>query len=440
MNTCINWKHTLMKLLLTTLPVLGFVLPVLAQPLKTLQQADIIIRHANVITMTGNTPLPDQILCIKDNCITYLGADKGLKNVATQAQIVDATNQYLMPGMAEMHAHLPAPQHLQNFFVMNLMAGVTTVRSMRGKPEHLLLHTPAAYPKPRLYLGAPIITHKTNLSPSAADSLVTDYKYAGYDFLKLIVVKDDTSFTNLMKAANAQDMPVCGHTPGNVSFDKVLQSGYRSTSHMDAYVNAYRKGADTLAKALELTQQHNVYNDATLDWYQMYYQQLPEATMQQRYGMALMHDTIVRNWHTEFAEIRSKMTDSAYNAMKDKYTKTQDIKLAILKQMADKNIPILTGMDAGDPYMVWGYDIVEEMKLFKRAGLSNYQILQAATSTPAKYFKQDKKWGTIAKGKDANLVLLNANPLEDITAISHVNAVIVNGKAYTPGQLKSYLN
>jgi hypothetical protein len=431
----INCKHILMKLLLTALLVPAIVAPTIAQSTKTLQQADIIIRHANVITMTDDKILPDQLVCINDNCISYLGPDNGLKDTKIKAEIVDATGQYLMPGMAEMHAHLPAPENLQNFFVMNLMAGITTVRSMRGKPEHLTLKAATPYPKPYLSLGAPIITHKTDLTPAAAEQLVKEYQQAGYDFIKVIAIKDVESFDNLMKFALQYKMPVCGHTPGNIPPAHLLKSGFDCIEHLGSYVGAYRKGKDSLQHVLQLTKQHNVYNDVTLDWYQVYYHQQPQTQLAQRYGVSMMHDTVQRNWNTEYAESRKQMPDSEIV----KYREVQQIKLKVLKQLADIDAPILTGMDAEDPYMVPGFDIIEEMKLFKRAGLSNYQVLKAATITAAQYLKRDKE-GTIAKGKHANLVLLAANPLDDINAVSKVQAVVLANTVYSTEKLKTYLN
>src|SRR4051812_18704261 len=90
-----------------------------------LQNADVIIRHVNVIPMTSEQVLPDQVVCITGGKISYIGKDKFQSTLLTKAKVIDGKKQYLMPGMADMHCHLPQENMLQRFCALNLAAGVT---------------------------------------------------------------------------------------------------------------------------------------------------------------------------------------------------------------------------------------------------------------------------------------------------------------------------
>lgn len=411
-----------------------------AQTAKTLKNADFIIRHVNVITMADSNPKINQCVCIDDDKISFIGDDNLDAELKGKAIVIEGTGKYLMPGMAEMHAHLPPQPELKNYFTLNLMAGVTTVRSMRGKTEHLTYRTELNYPIPSLYLAAPPVPWSVEMNDAYADSLVRSCKKAGYDFLKVLAIKDSVSFAALTKAANKHGLPVCGHLPGNMSLEFVLNSGYNDIEHMGGQVTARKKGDDYFRSILELTKKNNVYHCPTLDWYQMYYQQLPETEMQKRFGMNYIHDSVKQKWSNEIAEDIKKMGDSAYNVFKSDYKKIQEQKLEALKIMSDNNIGLLTGEDGGDRYLVPGFNMIEEMKLFSRAGIGNYKILQYATISAARYMKQDNNWGTVEKGKDANLVLLSANPLDDLNAVAQVEGIFLDKKFLSQKELAASLN
>ncbi len=411
-----------------------------AQQRHALKQADIVIRHATVITMADSTPLQDRLLCIKNGRITYIGRDKG-GNVSTTAKQVDATGQYLMPGLAEMHAHLPAdPAELKRFFTLNLMSGVTTIRSMRGKPAHPGYRNNLHYPIPHLYLGAPIITHMMNLTPWRADSLVAAYKQAGYDFIKVIAVKDTASFDNLMDAAKEYGLTICGHVPGNIGIVHAIEKGYNCVEHLDGYIAAAKIGEQNLDAALRLTRDNNVYQCPTLDWYMVALGQLPEEEMLKRTGTEWVPDTTKQQWHEYRAAQYTKMGDSAYNAAKNNYARTHATKLNILCKMVAAGIPLLTGSEGGDDFMVPGFNMIEEMKHMQQAGLSNFAVLKCATVNVAHYMSHIKTEGTIEKGKEANIILLKNNPLEDINAFGTVETVVLNNQVHSAADLQASLN
>jgi len=423
-----------MKIKIPTLfPFLIISLSCMAQTSEQISQADIIISDINVLSMLRPEVQEHQMVCISKGKITFVGTDNSTKELKTNAKIISGKGQYLIPGMADMHCHFPEKKEIKKYFTLNLMAGVTTLRSMQGNSEHLNYRNSDSL-HPNLYLSAPPVFAKTNITNEVGDSLMKKYKADGFDFVKVMSIKDTVSFASLMSSAKKYNMPVCGHMPKNISLDYILQSGYNSIEHLGGQVSAYDKGVDNFQRILSLTKKNGVYHCPTLDWYQIAYSQVPEQDLKKRIGLEYIPDSVKQKWSKQMAD-DAKETNAEIIKQKADYKLTQEKQFKILKLIADNNVGLLIGLDAGGLYSVPGFDMIEEMKLYKKAGLSNYQILQAATINAAKYLKQDKEWGTVETGKDANLILLSENPLINIEAITKIEGVFLNAKYFIPKEL-----
>ncbi len=424
-----------MRYLSVLLAVIAIGCSVTAQPASAIRNAEIIIRHAHIITMQDSTLLADYMVCLRNGRISYMGKDKARKLKATKATVIDAAGQYLLPGLAEMHAHLPPQHELKQYFALNLAAGVTTIRSMRGKDEHIAYKHITQYPVPDLYLGSPVTTHLIDLVPERADSLVSAWKNTGFDFIKVVGIKDGNAYNNLVAAAAKHGIKLCGHVPSKVGLDNILDTVFNCVEHLQGYVEAYKTGQPYLDSMLAVTKNNNVSQCPTLDWYRVYYLQLPEEELKKRIGLEYVHDSVLAQWHDDISGRIAKMSDSALNAFRNNYTETQEIKLEIVRQMHKKGINIMTGADGGDTYMVPGFNILEEMDLLKQAGLSNYEVLCCATKNVASYMNIPGRSGTIEAGKEVNMILVPQNPLHHLHALANVSQVFLHDKNYTQEQL-----
>lgn len=422
-----------MKKLLTLLCA-GISLQAAAQPFET---ADIIIRHVNVVPMNEDTTLSDQVVCIDDGRISYIGKDSR-KKLHAKATVINGKGQYLMPGLAEMHCHLPEENALSRFFNLNLAGGVTVLRSMRGKDWHLK-YKHASMPMPKLYLSAPIAPYNTEIYATSADSLVKSYKEAGFDFMKIIAIKDSNSFKELMTAANRYGMPVCGHMLWNVPYTTVLNSGYNSLEHLDWQIEAYDSSKEYYESYRALAEKNGAYHCPTFDYYQVVFRQIPEEQLLKRKGMEYIPDSVKQKWSEGFAAGLKKRGAEAIEKSRKNAAADQQKKLIIVKEMSDKGMGLLVGADP-EVFAVPGFGIVEEMKAFKAAGLSNYKVLEAATVSAARYLHTEKDWGTVETGKCANCILLASNPLQDISAVSEVKGVFLDKHYYSEKELKAALN
>lgn len=399
-----------------------------------------IIRNINVIPITKDTILKNQMVIITGNKITLITDDNGKAfQPVERYTFIEGKDKYLMPGMADMHAHFPEYNELKNYFTLNLLAGVTTMRSMRGDEKHLNIKKDENLPQLNLYLSSPPITKDLTIDKKTADSIVTISKNGGFTFLKVLSIKDSLSFINLAAACKSYSFSFCGHGLSNISMPLLLKSGYNSIEHLTGYAENLKKGEAYVENLIKLTAKNKVYNCATEDYFELGYNMQSVSDLKKRNGLQYIADTTIAKWDKEINEDQAKMGEVKLKEQRDYYTQIRATKNKILIQLVKKGASLLIGPDAGGAYAVPGFAIQEEMKHYANAGLSNYQVLCAATINAATYMNQLKKWGTVEVNKDANLILLNANPLLDLNNLNSVEGVFLNSEYKTVKELEAGL-
>jgi hypothetical protein len=406
------------------LAILLFKQPAAAQVEKLAVNAGFIIRHVNVIPITKDTLLKNQIVIITNNTVVWIGPDNSNNSkLKTKAKVIDGTNKFLMPGMADMHAHFPPYKDLKNYFTLNLLAGVTSIRSMRGDLEHLKIKVDNALPQLHLYLSSPPITKDLSIDKKTADSIVVVSKSSGFNFLKVLSIKDSASFLNLADACRSYQFTFCGHGLSNISMETLLKSGYNSIEHLTGYAENLKKGESYVGELIKLTAKNKVYNCATEDYFEIGYNMQDISTLKKRNGLQYMHDSIIARWDKEITEDQAKIGEKKLKEQRDYYTKYRLAKNKILVSLTKSSAPLLIGPDAGGAYAVPGFAIQEEMKHHANAGLTNYQVLRMATINAAMYMNKENS-GSVEKGKEANLILLGANPLSDLNNLNSIEGVL----------------
>ncbi len=396
---------------------------------KKLDSVDLAITNISVIPMDRDTTLLNQTIWINGGKIIGFGKNTSLVAKNT----IDGTGKFLMPGLADMHVHLPYyhPDSLQNlnkYFSLNLAAGVTTLRSMRGKSGHIALAKKIKNGEiiaPTIHCSAPAISSKLEIEQ--IDSLVATYKTSGYELIKILSVKDTAHFNQFVTSAKKYNIKLAGHAPRNVSFDALLDAEYSSIEHLGGYLAAVYKGGAVLKKAVNKTIEKGIYNCATLDWYNIGYLQVPVESLKKRHGLQYMSVEKNKEWEAEMTSSFEKVDEGR----KTDYQTAMAYKFLILRALNDGGAKLLLSPDATGSYAVPGFSMWDEMKLYKRAGLNNYSILEAATINAAKYFGEENSWGTLTKNKRADMILLKKNPLENINYISTVEGVFLNGKYFS---------
>ena len=237
-----------MKTLLSLL-LCAFTLITQAQQLVDSHQREIVIRHVNVVPMDKEQVLANQTVVIKNGTITALGPNV---KYSKDALVVDAKGKYLIPGMAEMHAHVPPIDDLEPMKdVLFLFAanGITTIRGMLGHPKHLVLRDMVNSGEvlgPHFYTTGPSFNGLTIKTPEAAEALVRSQKKEGYDFLKLHPGLNKETFPAIVSTAKELGIPFVCHVSYGVGIWRAIDADYSTIDHLDGFVEGLVPGIDTI--------------------------------------------------------------------------------------------------------------------------------------------------------------------------------------------------
>ncbi len=193
--------------------------------------------NVNVVPMTSETVIEQQTVLVRDGLIEAIGHVDEVR-IPEDAKVIDGTDRYLMPGLAEMHAHVPSADspNLDRNFSLYVANGVTTVRGMLGKPSHLDLRQDLLDNKtfgPRLFTSGPSLNGRSVTGAAHAKQMVEEQHAAGYDFIKVHPGLSSAEFEALAETANALGMPYAGHVPVAAGVTRVLELDMATIDHLD---------------------------------------------------------------------------------------------------------------------------------------------------------------------------------------------------------------
>lgn len=403
---------------------------------------------ANVLPMDRNVVLAEHTVLVREGRIVEVGPVDDVQ-VPADAQRIDAHGRWLMPGLAEMHGHVPGdddPAYAEDILFLYVSNGVTTVRNMAGHPYHLGLRDRIAAGDlvgPTLFAASPWLTAEQAGTPEAADRIVREYRAAGFDLIKLGSIPRD-AYVQMAKTAHALDMPFGGHIPETVGLIGALEARQTSIDHFDRYAEfLVREGANIegrdlrafgsgladllddgrIPEAVARTLQAGTWNVPTLSLIEHLASSEPVERMIQWPEMRYMPTAMRDRWVAYKREVVSR--DSFAPAAAQRLV---DVRRKLLKALHDAGAPIALGSDAPQYFNVPGFSIHHEMQMMVDAGLTPYEVLATGTEAPARYFGTPEEFGTIAKGRRADMILLDANPFEDIANVRKRVGVMVQGQ------------
>lgn len=440
-------------LLLLFIPLLGK-----AQQVIDSRQQEIVFTNVSVIPMTSETVLDKQTVIVKNGIITGIGAKaKYDKN----ALVIDAKGKYLMPGLAEMHAHVPPTddiKQVKDVLLLFAANGVTTIRSMLGHPLHLEVRSKIQTGEilgPRLYTSGPSFSGASIKTPEEGIEKVRSQKKAGYDFMKMHPGITRNNFEAIVKTAKEENMPFAGHVSFGVGVWRSAEAGYATIDHLDGIIEALMPRLDTLTeteaglfglyvghnadvsrldKVLKTIKDNNVWIVPTQTLAEHW--QSPDRTTESLLSwpeMKYMDKSTLNGW------ARSKdntMKNTAYKP--ESVLKFIDVRRGIIRECHRQGVGLLLGSDAPQVFSVPGFSLKHELNYLVQSGLTPYQALQTGTVNIGKFFKNDNL-GVIKTGAIADLVLLDANPLKDINAVGSVQGVMLNGRWLTKNEIDDML-
>jgi imidazolonepropionase-like amidohydrolase len=410
-----------------------------------------------VIPMDRQQELPHQTVVVRGGRVTAMGPSSGVTVPAGSARI-DGRGKFLMPGLAEMHAHIPSGEQpdsiIERTLFMYVARGVTTVRGMLGHPKHLELRTQAARGEllsPTIYTSGPSFNGNSVPTPEAAVRMVTEQKAAGYDFLKIHPGIRSEVFDTLAATARRAGIRLAGHVPADVGLQRALGAGYITIDHLDGYVEAMagtgsaeseffglnlgeRLDVSRIPELVRATREAGVWNVPTQVLMENLVPAVTLEKLQQRQEMRYVSHQTRSKW----AEVKRSMLEET-GSTPQSMAKTMDIRRKLIKALHQAGAGLLLGSDAPQIYNVPGFATHRELESLVGAGLTPYQALETGTRNVAAFFGTLAHTGTIEVGKQADLILLDANPLTDIRNSAKQSGVMVRGRWLPRAEIDSRL-
>ena len=405
---------------------------------------------ANVITLDAEESIPAQTVLITAGRVTAMG-DEDSVPVPADAVAIDASGRYLMPGLTEMHGHVPDPadrQYLEDVLFLYVANGVTTVRGMQGREGHIELRGRIARHEvigPRFITSGPGLTGNSVDGPEEARRMVLEQVAAGYDFIKLLRGLSVEEFDAAAQAAAEAGTHVAGHVSEDVGVGLALEAGQATIDHIDGYpqyllspdvdpssVDAGFYGVNLLemidderiAEVARETRDAGVWIVPTNTMIANVALPSPSAEdLAARPQMAYLPPDVVQGW------VRSKEGRvGTINREPGGGERLVELRNRIVRIMHEEGVGLLLGSDAPQFFNVPGFSLHNELTYMVEAGLSPYEALRMGTAAPAEFFDAEDEFGRIAVGLAADLVLLEENPLEEVAAAARPLGVMVRGE------------
>ncbi len=417
--------------------------------------------NVNVIPMNSETVLPARTVIVVNGRIDAIGAVDSTV-VPDEAVVVDGTDRFLLPGLTEMHANVTStePADVRRLFGLFLANGITTVRGMLGRPEHLGLRADLVAGRitgPRLITSGPSFNGSSVSGPAQAAAMVRAQQASGYDFLKIHPGLSRAEFAAIADTANETGIRFAGLVPADVGVPTALAAGIATIDHLDGYMEALipphqdptggvggffglllagvadPSGIETIARAtaeagVGIVPTEALFEHMANDWSGADLRELPE--------MRYVDPDTLAGW----MRARQALTaDPQFDrAVADRAIELRRAMILAMHQ-ADPDL-LLLGSDSPQRFNVPGFALHRELGYLVAAGLSPYEALRTGTVNPARFFGTLEDLGTVEVGKVADLMLLDENPLDDIDNSRRVHGTMLRGHWLSRPMLDELLN
>lgn len=381
------------------------------------------ITGATVIDGTDRAAVEDATLLVRDGRIAEVGPSARV-TIPAGVRRIDGRGKTIVPGLWDMHAHASQIEWAPAY----LAAGVTSIRDMGGERGFLTAFRDALAakrgPGPRVLLAGLVDGEAPNAfgqytasTPDAGRALVDRYHADRFEQMKLYSLLQPPVVDAIVARAHELGMTVTGHVPTALGIRRAVEAGMDHVAHMPV-------GGDLQAPAtretIELLAKRRVVIDPTLPWGELL-GRAPETQVDQiEPGLKSGPPALVMNYRS----VTNQGDAAAAKARVDR-------QLATLKALHAAGVPIVAGTDGAVP----GHSLLRALELSVRAGLTPIQAIQTATIGPARSMGLEKEVGTIEPGKRADFVILDGNPLADISNIRRIRWVVGQGRMYEPGDL-----
>ncbi len=454
--------------------------------------ASLVIQSVSIVDTKNGRVVPGQTVVVTGNRISAVGPDDA-SGSPPGALIIDGKGKYLIPGLWDMHVHTSTDRISRDSILPLFIAnGVTGVRSMAadclveyggcGEPMATIFQvnvwreeiSAGTLVGPRVvassyYTNGPdTVAESTIHNPATAEhgrAYARFLKDRGVDLIKVYSGMYRDAYLAMADEANELGLPFAGHVPLTVSATEASDAGHQSVEHITGILEECSTEGESLRPQLAAG-----YSEPAIFWGLL----LRMAGTFSEERCAELYSTFVRNgtwlvptlnvdgfndrlsqprgsWQDddrmryvarEEAELWAFLEESYFEGIDDykRFLQPHFYKsFEITSAAFSAGVPVMAGSDSGEYGIIWGFSLHEELGLLVEAGLTNEDALRAATLLPAQFLGMTDVLGTIEEGKFADLVLLDANPLEDIRNTQAIRAVVANGRLFDRARLDGVL-
>jgi imidazolonepropionase-like amidohydrolase len=421
-----------------------------------------------VIPMAGGSAtLSNQTVIVRDGRVAQMG-DARRVSAPAGSVVVPGRGRHLMPGLAEMHAHLPgtnAPEQLAHDILLLYAAnGITTIRGMLGAPNQLELRRRTAsgeLPGPTILVGAPSLSGSTAPDPETAARLVREHKAAGYDFLKLHPGLSRPVYDAIVRTSRDVGISYGGHVSADVGIMHSLASRQSTIDHIDGYLehaagstsgNLGTGGAAARTLATADSASMRALAIATRDadawvvpteylWENFFSGRPPEEFLSMP-EMRYLPRSVRDGWGNMARQFAQGVQSANLSA--DEKTRFVAARRLMMRELGRTGNRLLMGTDSPQMMNVPGFALSHEIRVMREAGLTPRQILESGTTNVSRYVERslrgDARFGTVAVGQRADLVLLDGDPLADLGHLERRAGVMVRGRWLPAEELRRGLD
>ena len=414
----------------------------------------------SVVPLDRDRVVDRQTVVIRGDRIVAMGPTSSTP-VPAGATRIDGRGKFLMPGLAEMHAHVIGgqnPNHEalnRDILFLYIANGITSIRAMLGAPNQIPLREQLRRNEilgPTMYVSAPSLNGNSAPNPDSGAKLVRMHKEAGYDFLKIHPqnFRVDT-YDAIVRTANEVGITWAGHVPPAVGLRHALASKQSGIDHLDGFLEAATP--DSVFAKLQAQQPLLLHINSVdpsrfpaianeikragswqvptmLVWENLNTQAMTPEQMAAWPEMKYIARQQLQNYVTQKTNQLNNLRNNGISP--ETSARYLTLRRQAMKALADAGAPLMMGTDSPQLFMVPGFALHRELGILVEAGLTPYQLYESGAKNVARYvadvLKQDGRFGTVAVGNRADLVLLDANPLQSVTNLTKRAGVMVRGR------------